>query len=136
MGLKLTNGIIVIGKKTGGESGSSKTVITLTGDSGTLTPAQITQVQDDASVIEINCDGQIFRLANAESDLTYRTFINTDAAIESNVVFKSIYVQLNEEAVNYGTWSKEVVPLGTGFDETKTQVLKNINGTLTWVDEA
>lgn len=26
--------------------------------------------------------------------------------------------------------------LGTGFDATKTQVLKNVNGTLTWVDEA
>lgn len=25
--------------------------------------------------------------------------------------------------------------LGTGFDATKTQVLKNVNGTLTWVDE-
>ena len=24
----------------------------------------------------------------------------------------------------------------TGFDATKTQVLKNVNGTLTWVDEA
>lgn len=26
--------------------------------------------------------------------------------------------------------------LGTGFDATKTQVLKNVNGVLTWVDEA
>lgn len=25
--------------------------------------------------------------------------------------------------------------LGTGYDATKTQVLKNVNGTLTWVDE-
>ena len=26
--------------------------------------------------------------------------------------------------------------IGTGYDGTKTQVLKNVNGTLTWVDEA
>ena len=26
--------------------------------------------------------------------------------------------------------------IGTGYDATKTQVLKNVNGTLTWVDEA
>lgn len=24
----------------------------------------------------------------------------------------------------------------TGYDATKTQILKNVNGTLTWVDEA
>ena len=26
--------------------------------------------------------------------------------------------------------------IGTGYDATKTQVLKNVNGVLTWVEEA
>ena len=30
---------------------------------------------------------------------------------------------------------KEVMTTIQGYDETKTQVLKNVNGTLQWVDE-
>lgn len=65
--------------------GASKTVITLTGASGTLTAEQIAQVLDDTAVLEIVCDGEVFRLSNKDSTLTYRTYINTNCEASENV---------------------------------------------------
>lgn len=87
----------------GGES--ANTEITLTGESGTLTAAQIELVKKNDPVIV--CDGQVFRLANKSADLSYRTFVCTDCALETGFVHYAIYVQLNEQAANYGVWSKE-----------------------------
>lgn len=87
----------------GGESASTE--ITLTGESGTLTAAQIELVKKNDPVIV--CDGQVFRLSNKSADLSYRTFVCTDCALESGFVHYAIYVQLNEQAANYGAWSKE-----------------------------
>lgn len=105
-----------------------KNVIVLTGESGTLTSAQIAQVLDDTAVLEIVCDGQVFRLSNKGSTLTYRTYINSDCALNENVAFKVIYVQLNSEAVNYGAWSLEEVSAGGGnvIDDS------TISTTTTW----
>lgn len=97
---------------------TKKNVITLTGESGTLTSAQIAQVQDDTAVLEIVCDGEVFRLSNKDSTLTYRTFINTNCEASENVSFKVIYVQLNSEAVNYGAWTLEEVSAGGGASYT------------------
>lgn len=123
-------------------SGATKNIITLTGESGTLTAEQIAQVLDDTAVLEIVCDGEVFRLSNKDSTLTYRTFINADCALNENVSFKVIYVQLNPEAVNYGAWTLEEVSSGlpdpTGLADG-TYVLKLVIAdgvpTLSWVVE-
>lgn len=86
---------------------SSKKEIVLTGESGVLTAQQIEDIQNNDNIIELNCDGQIFRLTNKNTTLSYRTFINADCAVESTIKFSVIYVQLNPEAVNYGHWNKE-----------------------------
>ena len=89
------------------EAGSSKVVITLTGESGTLTSEQIAQVLDDTAVLEIVCDGQVFRLSNKQSSLSYRTYINIDTALSSGTNVKAIYIQLNSSAANYGSCQKK-----------------------------
>lgn len=84
-----------------------KKEIALTGDSGILTAQQIEDIQNNDNIVELNCDGQIFRLTNKNTTLSYRTFINADCALESTIQFSVIYIQLNPEAVNYGHWNKE-----------------------------
>lgn len=123
------------GEEWGSVSMTTKVEVAVTGDSGTLTAEQLTAITDDSLVSDIVCDGQVFYLSNKMSSLTYRTYINTDCALESGVVLSAIYVQLNSGAANYGHWSKESIVVGNGYDETKTQVLKNVQGVLTWVDE-
>lgn len=85
-------------------------VITLTGDSGTLTDAQITQVLNDTASLAIVCDGQVFRLANKQSDLGYRTYINVDCALESTIAVKAIYIRV-DGSPTHGNWTKETVPV-------------------------
>lgn len=88
-------------------AGSKKAEIVLTGDSGQLTEEQIAQIKDDNSVLEIVCDGIVYRLANKDSSLSYRTYIGMDCAKSQTISFSAIYVQLSEEAINYGHWTKE-----------------------------
>lgn len=47
-----------------------------------------------------------------------------------------VEVQTDLESLQQSVESLEAVKSITGYDASKTQVLKNINGTLTWVDEA
>lgn len=56
-----------------------------------------------------------------------------------NIFFTGTYTPASQ-SVSGGTWTRvDVQPLDltgvTGYDATKTQVLKNVQGTLTWVDE-
>lgn len=117
-------------------SGASYEIIELTGDSGTLTAEQIDLVNDTSKLVRIINDGKVFSLSNASTSLTYKTFTNTDAAVGEVVSFEAIYVQLNPEAVNYGTWSKEevfvgganglVLDIGQGQDSYLTYVIPKI----------
>lgn len=91
----------------GFKGGSSKVEITLTGDSGQLTDEQIDQIKDDDNIVEIVCDGIVYRLGNKDSSLSYRTYIGLDCAMSQKVSFSAIYIQLSEEAYNYGHWTKE-----------------------------
>lgn len=91
----------------GFNGGSSKVEITLTGNSGQLTEEQIDQVKDNDNIVEIVCDGIVYRLANKDSSLSYKTYIGMDCAMSQTISFSAIYIQLNEEAVNYGHWTKE-----------------------------
>lgn len=92
----------------GGFKGASEKIeIELTGESGQLTDKQIEQIKNDDNIIEIVCDGIVYRLANKDSSLSYRTYIGMDCALSQTVSFSAIYIQLNEEAVNYGHWTKE-----------------------------
>ena len=67
----------------------------------------------------------------------------TNVSGSGNVVTNNIYLNGNTSSwtpsTNYSPASKkyvdELYKSYTGYDATKTQVLKNINGTLTWVDE-
>lgn len=93
---------------------AEKVEIILTGESGTLTAEQISALTNADNVVSIVCDGQPFYLSNKDSTLTYRTYINTDCAVSSDVEFKAIYVQLNSEAANYGAWTLEEVSTGGG----------------------
>lgn len=91
----------------GFNGGSSKVEITLTGNSGQLTEEQIDQVKDNDNIVEIVCDGIVYRLANKDSSLSYKTYIGMGCAMSQTISFSAIYIQLNEEAVNYGHWTKE-----------------------------
>lgn len=104
--------------------GSAKNVVTLTGESGTLTAEQIALVVDDTAVLEIVCDGEVFRLSNKDSTLTYRTYTNTNCEASETVSFKVIYIQLNQEAVNYGVWTLEEVSAGAEIDDSSTALNK------------
>ena len=88
--------------------------IELTGESGTLTEAQIATVLDDTKNAFLACDGQIFRLINKVSTLTYRTYMNIDVSDDGNLTAKAIYIQLDSEAANYGHWTKEDVTVSGG----------------------
>lgn len=89
--------------------GYTRTVIELTGESGTLTDAEIALVESDSVDLVLVNDGQVFYLSNKQSDLTYKTFMNIDAALDAGYEINAIYIQLNPEAVNYGAWSKEQI---------------------------
>lgn len=78
--------------------------VVTTGESGTLADDEIALINNDANIIN---DGEKYYLSNKFATLTYRTYINTDVGTNTDLVAKAIYVQLNESAVNYGTWSKE-----------------------------
>lgn len=92
----------------GGFKGASEKIeIELTGDSGQLTEEQIDQVKDNDNIVEIVCDGIVYRLANKDSSLSYKTYIGIDCAMSQTVSFSAIYIQLSEEAINYGHWTKE-----------------------------
>lgn len=104
---------------------TEKNVITLTGESGTLTSAQIAQVLDDTAVLEIVCDGVVFRLSNNQSDLTYRTFMSMDVANTENVAFKAIYVNVSAGAANYGDWTLEEESAGGGSEPVVETVTGN-----------
>lgn len=105
-------GVVVLDAEDVGAT--TKNIITLTGESGTLTSAQIAQVLDDTSVLEIVCDGVVFHLSNKQSNLTYRTFMSMDVANTENVSFKAIYINVSEGAANYGAWTLEEESAGGG----------------------
>lgn len=88
---------------------TKRSIITLSGDSGSLSAAQIAIVSDNAKLYLLINDGEVYNLVNTASNLTYKTFINIDAAITSNAVMKVLYIQLDSGAANYGRWSKEEV---------------------------
>lgn len=91
----------------GGINGSSKVEIVLTGDRGELTEEQIAQVENDNNIIEIVCDGLVYRLENKDSSLSYRTYVAIDCATSLTATVKALYIQLNKSALNYGHWSIE-----------------------------
>lgn len=79
-----------------------------------------------------------FDLAGDENAVTVTT---TPSDINENDVYT---VGANYDLVRGNAVEQKWEPLApksdlyktyTGYDETKTQVLKNINGTLTWVEE-
>lgn len=92
----------------GGFKGASEKIeIELTGDSGQLTEEQIAQVENDNNIIEIVCDGLVYRLENKDSSLSYRTYVAIDCATSLTATVKALYIQLNKSALNYGHWSIE-----------------------------
>lgn len=93
-------------------TGSGVTEIALTGTSGTLTATQIATVLDASKYVVFVNGGKVYTLSDKDSTLTYRTYINTDAATSSALEASAIYVQLDEGAVNYGTWSLEDITVG------------------------
>lgn len=97
-----------------GGAGSSHVEITTTGDSGTFTAEQIEMLTDPSLEAVIMNGGKAFGLANKQADLTYRTYINLDAATGEALAAKAIYIQLDESAVNYGHWSLEEVDFPGG----------------------
>ena len=74
---------------------------------------------------------------------TYKTSISSGGVLKLDTVQYIDYNSLNSSAfISKGTLDnvitgKKLDPTSfTGYDATKTQVLKNIEGTLTWVDES
>lgn len=86
-----------------------RVIINLEGDDGTLTEEQIALVSDDEANVVLNNGGKIFYLSNRQPDLSYRTFMNIDVAMTSDVEVSVIYIQLSKTAANYGRWTKEVL---------------------------
>lgn len=104
-----------------GSGGSGNGIeILLTGDSGKLTADELKLVANNEKTVVINNDGELFYLANKQSDLTYKTYVNFDVADSTSIEGKAIYIQLDKHSVNFGKWTKEDVdfPGGTAdFDE-------------------
>ena len=94
-----------------------------------------------------------------QNTLPARRYINPFTVSQIEIEYTNTYtinnIKYNSRTYNLIAWDnqQEITPLGdynvatkkytdkthyenmTGYDATKTQVLKNINGTLTWVDE-
>lgn len=82
-----------------------------------------------------------YKLFEFPSDKDFEWVTTTPSDINENDVYT---VSANYDLVRGNAVEQKWEPLApksdlyktyTGYDETKTQVLKNINGTLTWVDE-
>lgn len=68
----------------------------------------------------------------------YNTIASANYAIQIGVGTNSTASTLQVFTFQLLDGTTGLIPaerLGTGYDATKTQVLKNVNGTLTWVDE-
>lgn len=104
--------------------GDSRETIALTGTSGTLSAAEIALVNDDTKNVVLSVSGKLFRLFNEQSNLSYKTFLNIDAAMSSALSADAIYIQLNEEAVNYGHWTLEEVDFPSSGEPVTDYVIK------------
>lgn len=107
---------------------SSQTIISTSGDSGTFTEEQIALILNDNNNILIENGGEYYSLKhNATS---YKTYVNTNTPTDDTVTLKSIYVNISEEAVNYGSWTKESATLSseewTFTLDDDTTVTKNV----------
>ena len=81
-----------------------------------MVPANKVRVSALLSGVNTTLDNHTAQIANLDGDI-----LETQTDLES----------LSSD-VNDLTFLKSI----TGYDETKTQILKNVNGTFTWVDEA
>ena len=61
------------------------------------------------------------------SKIDYISFLSTNNSIS--------YTPTNNYNPATKKYVDELLTTYTGYDATKTQVLKNVNGTFTWVDE-
>lgn len=105
------------------QAGGKKEIIELSGESGILTDEQIAIVKDNTKEYLIINDGEAFYLVNTQTDLPYKTYINLDIALTSNVDAKALYIHTGEEGVTYKHWSKESISFDT------VDVVDNLNST-------
>ena len=88
---------------------SEVSIIETSGTSGTLTSDELNKVLNSQKNIAIKNGGEVYYLHDITTN--YYTFVNINTPTITSVTYKSIYVNVSEEAVNYGSWSKEeVVP--------------------------
>lgn len=91
---------------------SSKYEISTTGESGTLTTAQMQKLLDDtANVIIVNDRA---RFVFYKDEVNYRTYISIDTPTTEKFIMTSIYVNTSIDAVNYGSWTKEEIDYSGG----------------------
>lgn len=87
--------------------GAGKTLITLTGESGTLTDTQIAKVLDNSAVVEFKIGSNIYKYA--ENQGTFVTYTSVVYPTTSTQEIRALYIQIDDDAVNYKTWSLEVI---------------------------
>lgn len=87
--------------------------IQLTEDSGTLTSEQLELITDETKTVVFNVNGKLYYLFNKNTSLTYRTFINFDISLSTELECSAVYVQLDKTAVNYGAYTVQEVSFPT-----------------------
>lgn len=95
-----------------GTLGGGKTLITLTGESGTLTDSEIAKVLDNSAVVEFKIGNNIYKYA--ENQGTFVTYTSVVYPTTTTQEIRALYIQIDNEAVNYKTWSLEDITIGGG----------------------
>ena len=119
----------------------------------TKTWIKITYSSTDGYTVSTSTDGTTWT-QGATSSSTARPYqygssnvayigLNGNTAYNGKIYLKDTYLNINGQrswtCSTYEGFKNKVnldLTTASGYDATKTQVLKNVNGTLTWVDEA
>lgn len=95
-----------------GTLGGGKTLIILTGESGTLTDAEIAKVLDNNAVVEFKIGSNIYKYA--ENQGTFVTYTSVVYPTTTTQEISALYIQIDDEAVNYKSWSLEDITISGG----------------------
>lgn len=87
------------------------------------------QLRSPEIIITFDSNGDITAIASESNSLKTVSFLKT------NGYGTSAFIPTAPGAPTSKKYVDDLPTTYTGYDATKTQVLKNVNGTLTWVDE-
>lgn len=92
--------------------------ILLNGDSGVLSDEEIDIIKKENRFVILS--NNVYKFYLFEKNNNYITFINIDTPLIDSVEYRSIYVNINESALNYKHWTLEEITPATGnVDDVK-----------------